>query len=200
VKFLSAGRNGLLVELDSQAAVRALYAELQRRTPAGLAEIVPAARTVLLIGSGLDALRAELPGWFLPAVPEDSGALIEIPVRYDGPDLAEVATLSGLSVTEIIRLHSTAMFTVAFCGFVPGFAYLTGLPAELQLPRRRQPRTRVAPGSVGIAGEYSAIYPRATPGGWQLIGHTDLRVWDAARHPPALLVPGTRVRFVAQPA
>jgi 5-oxoprolinase (ATP-hydrolysing) subunit B len=83
---------------------------------------------------------------------------------------------------------------------VPGFAYLTGLPAALQLPRRRQPRTRVAPGSVGIAGEYSAIYPRATPGGWQLIGHTDVNVWDAARQPPALLVPGTRVRFVVQPA
>ncbi|HXG28312.1 MAG TPA: allophanate hydrolase subunit 1 [Nevskiales bacterium] len=200
MRFLPAGHNGLLVELDSQAAVRALYAELRRRAPPGVTEIVPAARTVLLIGSGLDALKAELPGWSLPPVPEDSGPLIEIPVRYDGPDLTEVAALSGLPVTEVIRLHSTATFTVAFCGFVPGFAYLTGLPAALQLPRRRQPRTRVAPGSVGIAGEYSAIYPRATPGGWQLIGHTDVNVWDAARQPPALLMPGTRVRFVAQPA
>jgi KipI family sensor histidine kinase inhibitor len=200
MRFLSAGRNALLVELDSQAAVRALYAELRRRAPPGVTEIVPAARTVLLIGSGLDALKAELPGWPLPAVPEETGALVEIPVHYDGPDLAEVAALSGLSVAEVIRLHHTATFTVAFCGFVPGFAYLTGLPAALQLPRRRQPRTRVAPGSVGIAGEYSAIYPRATPGGWQLIGHTDVNVWDAVRQPPALLVPGTRVRFVVQPA
>lgn len=200
MKFLPAGRNGLLVELGSQATVRALYAELRRRAPPGLAEIVPAARSVLLIGSGLELLKAELPSWPLPPVPEDAGPQIEIPVRYDGPDLAEVATLSGLPVAEVIRLHSTATFTVAFCGFVPGFAYLTGLPAALQLPRRRQPRTRVAPGSVGIAGEYSAIYPRATPGGWQLIGHTDVRVWDAARQPPALLMPGMRVRFVAEPA
>lgn len=196
MNFRPAGRNALLVELDSQAAVRTLYAELRRRALPGLTDIVPAARTVLLVGNGLAQLQAEMPGWALHETTSTDGPRVEIPVRYDGPDLAEVASLSGLPVAEIIRLHSTTEFTVAFCGFVPGFAYLTGLPVELQVPRRRQPRTRVEPGSVGLAGEFTGVYPRATPGGWQLIGRTSATLWDAARSPPALLTPGAQVRFV----
>jgi KipI family sensor histidine kinase inhibitor len=196
MKFLPVGRGALLAELDSQAAVRALYAELRRRAPPGLSEVVPGARTVLLVGSGLDALKAEMPRWLLGQSAPLEGPRVEIPVIYDGPDLGEVASLSGLPVSTIIRLHSAAEFTVAFCGFIPGFAYLSGLPVELQVPRRRQPRTRVEPGSIGVAGEFSGIYPRATPGGWQLIGHTPATLWDTARNPPALLTPGTRVRFV----
>lgn len=196
MKFLAAGRQGLLVELDSQAQVRALYAELRRRAPPGLSEIVPAARTVLLVGTGLERLAAELPQWPLSATVVEAGPLVEIPAVYDGPDLAEVAALSGLNERDVIRLHSTCEFIVAFCGFVPGFAYLTGLPKVLQVPRRKTPRTRTPAGSIGVAGEFSGIYPRASPAGWQIIGHTDLAIWDSARHPPALLSPGTRVRFV----
>jgi KipI family sensor histidine kinase inhibitor len=196
MKLRSAGRHGLLVELDSQAQVRALYAELRQRAPAGLREIVPAARTVLLVGNGLDAVAADMTGWTLAEVAAETGPCVEIPVRYDGTDLDEVATLSGLTTDEVIRLHSTAEYSVAFCGFVPGFAYLTGLPEALRVPRRKSPRSRVDAGSVAIAGEFSGIYPRASPGGWQLIGHTSAVVWDSQRKPPALLAPGTRVRFV----
>lgn len=196
MKLLSAGRQGLLVELDSQAQVRALYEELRRRAPAGIREIVPAARTVLLVGSGLKALAAAMPTWTLPDVQAEDGPLVEIAVRYDGADLDEVATLCGLSQAEVIRLHSSTEFRVAFCGFVPGFAYLTGLPDVLRVPRRKSPRTRVDSGSVALAGEFTGIYPRSSPGGWQLIGHTSATVWDSARQPPALLSPGTRVRFV----
>lgn len=195
MKLHCAGRHGLLVELDSQQQVRALYAELRRRAPAGLREIVPAARTVLLVGSGLETLATALPNWPLGRVATDTGPQVEIPVCYDGPDLDEVANLSGLPRDEVIRLHSSTEFSVAFCGFVPGFAYLTGLPPALQVPRRKSPRTRVDAGSVAIAGEFTGVYPRVSPGGWQLIGHTTTSVWDSRRQPPALLAPGTRVRF-----
>jgi KipI family sensor histidine kinase inhibitor len=196
MKLYHAGRQGLLVELESQAQVRALYAELRRRAPAGIREIVPAARTVLLVGSGLQALADAMPGWRLPDLPANDGPLVEIPMHYDGADLGEVATLAGLSQAEVIHLHSSTEFRVAFCGFVPGFAYLTGLPEVLHVPRRKSPRTRVDSGSVALAGEFTGIYPRASPGGWQLLGHTSVMVWDSARQPPALLSPGTRVRFV----
>lgn len=196
MKLYHAGRQGLLVELDSPAQVRALYEELRRRAPVGIREIVPAACTVLLVGSGVKALANAMPGWRLSEVPADDGPLVEIPVRYDGVDLDEVATLSGLSQEEVIRLHSSTEFRVAFCGFVPGFAYLTGLPEVLRVPRRKSPRTRVDSGSVALAGEFTGIYPRASPGGWQLIGHTSATVWDSDRQPPALLSPGTRVCFV----
>jgi KipI family sensor histidine kinase inhibitor len=196
MKLHPAGRNGLLVELDTQAQARALYAELRRRALHNLREIVPAARSVLLIGGGLDALATEIPRWPLSDTEIETGPLVEIPVVYDGPDLSQVASLSGLSETEVIRLHTGTELGVAFCGFVPGFSYLTGLPEALRVPRRKSPRTRVDPGSVGLAGEFTGIYPRASPGGWQIIGHTTLAVWDSTRHPPALLAPGTRVRFV----
>ncbi len=196
MKLHKAGSHGLLVELDSQAQVRALYAELRRRAPQGLRDIVPAARTVLLVGSGLEGLGTELAQWTLADVTDAAGPQVEIPVCYDGPDLDEVASLTGLSSEEVIRLHSSADYRVAFCGFVPGFAYITGLPEALRVPRRKTPRTRVDSGSVAIAGEFTGIYPRASPGGWQLIGRSSIPVWDSARQPPALLAPGTRVRFV----
>jgi KipI family sensor histidine kinase inhibitor len=125
---------------------------------------------------------------------------LDIAVRYggeDGPDLDWVAEARGLSSAEVVRLHGGTIYTVFMLGFVPGFAYLGSLPPALVTPRRPTPRPRVPAGSVGIAGEQTAIYPTDTPGGWQLIGRTDLRVWDSGRDPPALLVPGTRVRFVA---
>jgi KipI family sensor histidine kinase inhibitor len=117
-------------------------------------------------------------------------------VSHDGPDLDEVGALSGLSRDELISLHTGATLTAAFCGFVPGFAYLTGVDPRLQVARRTSPRTRVEAGAVGLAGEFTGVYPRASPGGWQVIGHTALPMWDVARDPPNLLAPGARVKFV----
>lgn len=195
MKFLPAGHNGLLVECESLAQVRQLYATLLRQRPAELIEIVPAARSLLLVGGGLDRLRRDLPDMPLQNGPEAGASLVEIPVTYDGEDLEEVADLTGQTPSDIIALHSSTEFCVAFCGFAPGFAYLSGLPESLRVPRRQTPRTRVETGSVALAGEFSGIYPRSSPGGWQIIGHTTLQVWDSTRDPPSLLVPGTRVRF-----
>lgn len=121
---------------------------------------------------------------------------IEIPVVYDGEDLPVVAAATGLSVPEVIACHQQPLYTSAFCGFAPGFAYLSGLDPRLHVPRRDTPRARVAPGSVAIAGPYSAVYPSASPGGWHLLGRTSMTVWDPTRSDPALLAPGTLVRFV----
>ncbi|GAB2630264.1 allophanate hydrolase subunit 1 [Streptomyces capparidis] len=196
------GEHALLVEVDDGEQAQALHAELLRRRAEGslpaVREIVPAARTVLLDGlADPRALAAELPGWRLPAHPPASGPLLEIPVRYDGADLAEVARHWGVAPSEVGRLHGSFEHRVAFCGFAPGFGYLTGLPERYHVPRRATPRTAVPAGSVALAGPYTGVYPRSSPGGWQLIGTTPLTLWDPAREPAALLAPGTRVRFVA---
>lgn len=200
-RVLPVGEHGLLIELDSGEAAQALHAEILRRAAArelpAVTEIVPAARTVLL--DGLDdpaRLAAELPGWRIPPLARDRAGTVEIPVRYDGPDLAEVAEVWGVTPAEAVAIHSGTEFRVAFCGFAPGFGYLTGLPDRYQMPRRATPRTRVPVGSVALAGAYTGVYPRSSPGGWQLIGTTDAVLWDTARDPAALLTPGTRVRFV----
>jgi len=126
-----------------------------------------------------------------------SSAPIEVQVRYDGEDLESVATAVGLDVDEVVSLHSAAEYVVAFCGFAPGFGYLRGLDPRLQLPRRATPRTRVPAGSVAIAAEFTAVYPRPSPGGWHLLGSTDRVMFDPDRSPPALFEPGVHVRFVA---
>ena len=126
---------------------------------------------------------------------------IEIPLRYggeDGPDLHDVARVCGLSSSEVIERHAASVYVVAFLGFVPGFGYLDGLDPKLHVPRRAQPRTRVPAGSVAIAGSQSAVYPLESPGGWQVIGRTLLRMFDPGREPFALLEPGDSVRFVRQ--
>ncbi|EIV90656.1 allophanate hydrolase subunit 1 [Frankia sp. QA3] len=128
---------------------------------------------------------------------EDAPSTVIIPVRYDGPDLVDLARLTGLTPAQIIRRHMRGPHRVAFCGFAPGFAYIAGLDAGLRVPRRDSPRTRVPAGAVAIADEFTGVYPRASPGGWHLIGRTDLTVFDLTRDPPALLAPGTPVRFVA---
>jgi KipI family sensor histidine kinase inhibitor len=189
------GWGAKLVELGSAGEVRAAYRRLVGLP--GLTEVVPAARTVLIEGDPLpdaDELAALLAD--LDEEPPADGPAIELPVTYDGPDLDEVAELTGLTTAEVARRHAGADYVVAFCGFAPGFGYLTGLPPELHLPRRRTPRTAVEPGSVGIAGEYAGVYPRRSPGGWHLLGRTDAALWDPDRDPPALLAPGTRVRFL----
>ena len=132
------------------------------------------------------------------AAVEPGSEPIEVPVRYggaDGPDLDEVAMAHAIRPEDVVALHCGQTYTVYMLGFAPGFAYLGSLPAELATPRRATPRPRIPPGSVGIAGQQTAIYPMATPGGWQLIGRTDLKLWDASAEPPALLQPGRRVRF-----
>ena len=200
MKVLPVGEDALLVEVSSGDEAQALHAELLRRRAEGTLsarEIVPAARTVLL--DGLDAparLAAELTAADLPPAPPRARDVVEIPVRYDGPDLADVAAHWGVPEREVARLHAGTDFRVAFCGFAPGFGYLTGLPPRYDVPRRATPRTAVPAGSVALAGPYTGVYPRSSPGGWQLIGTTDAVLWDHARVPAALLAPGTRVRFV----
>lgn len=196
--FLPCADHALLVELADREEVRALYTALEADPLPGISDLVPAARTLLLhLDPGADprtvehAVRAVRPA----GGARESGPLVRVPVVYDGADLTEVAELAGLTPREVVRLHTEAEWTVAFGGFAPGFGYLAGGPPELVVPRRTESRTRVPAGAVGLAGEYSGVYPRSSPGGWQLIGRTDLAVWQPDRDPPALLRPGVRVRF-----
>jgi KipI family sensor histidine kinase inhibitor len=196
------GAHALLVEVADGDAVEAWRAELWRRRAARdltAVEIVPGARTVLV--DGVDnpaALAEELPGWAPPVgAAAAPGPLVEIPIRYGGEDLARVADHWGVTLDEAAARHLASEFRVAFCGFAPGFAYMTGLPAELSVPRLATPRTRVPAGSVALADTYCGIYPRESPGGWLLIGRTEAVLFDVRRDPPTLLAPGTRVRFVA---
>ncbi|MFD0021035.1 allophanate hydrolase subunit 1 [Streptomyces sp. NPDC058382] len=210
---LAAGADALLVELGSGEETEAFHAEVLRRREAGeltgVREIVPGARTVLLDGvaaARLDGvardpagLARELTSWRPPPLRRTTGEPVEIPVRYDGPDLADVAEAWGVGADEVGRIHAGTEFRVAFCGFAPGFGYLTGLPDHLHVPRRATPRTRVPAGAVALAGPYTGVYPRPSPGGWQIVGRTPdpAALWNPDREPPALLTPGARVRFVA---
>ncbi|MDI6838153.1 MAG: carboxyltransferase domain-containing protein, partial [Rhizobiaceae bacterium] len=178
----------------------ALFASLQAEPLPGVEDLVPAARTLMIrfrperVSAG--ELAAAISGRDLSVRTSLSEHLVEIPVRYDGEDLDEVARLTGLSVEEVIRRHTESEFTVAFCGFAPGFGYLVGGDPALQVPRRQSPRTRIPAGSVALAGAFSGVYPQASPGGWQIIGTTPEKMWDLSRDPPALFQPGYRVRFV----
>ncbi|MEU2486633.1 allophanate hydrolase subunit 1 [Streptomyces sp. NPDC012617] len=201
VRVLEAGPRALLVELPCGEDAEAFHAELLRRRAAGelpVREIVPGARTVLLDGVEDRALAGRLRSWTVPPLDRGEGEAVEIPVVYDGPDLAEVAEAWGVAVDEVPRLHARTEFRVAFCGFAPGFGYLTGLPGHLSVPRRTTPRTRVPAGALALAGPYTGVYPRTSPGGWQLIGRMPgpEALWDPGREPAALLGPGARVRFV----
>jgi 5-oxoprolinase (ATP-hydrolysing) subunit B len=219
MRLLPYGDTALLVELDDGDQVAALRAALTDTTgntdttsntdttgTTGVEELVPAARTLLVsfnpakvsgsqLRTAIDAAaeRARAAG---PSAAADQ-PLVVVPVRYDGADLDYAAEYTGWSVGEVIARHLAGAYTVAFCGFAPGFAYLTGLDPGLRLPRRDTPRTHVPAGAVGIAGEYTAAYPRSSPGGWRLLGRTDAVLWDPSRPQPALLSPGTRVRFEA---
>ena len=175
---------------------------LDRARPVGVWELVPAARTVLVRFAPDTISRDKVVRWVRSTTPDtaagDSTAEeILIPVHYDGPDLGEVAELTGLSTDEVIAAHTDTPWTVAFGGFTAGFGYLTGGDTRLRVPRQSEPRTSVPTGAVGLAGEFSGIYPRSSPGGWQLIGRTDEQMWDPSRTPPALLRPGVTVRFHA---
>ncbi|WP_316525293.1 5-oxoprolinase subunit PxpB [Kitasatospora brasiliensis] len=199
------GERALLVELPGTAEVAALYGWLSERREAGalgaVEELVPAARTLLLDGvADVDTVAALLRTARPAAAGAAHGPLVEVPTVYDGADLAEVAALWEVSEEAAVRIHTEPEYVVAFCGFAPGFGYLTGLPARYEVPRRATPRSSVPAGSVALAGPYTGVYPHPSPGGWQLIGRTALTLWDTDREPPALLAPGTRVRFTAERA
>lgn len=204
VTILPMGATAVLLELDDAAHVPALAAAVTAARDAGeiaARDVVPAATTVLVSGlSRVDRVVLEdlVALWEPPAAGHSEGAWVEIPVAFDGPDLADVAAGWAVTVDQAIGLIAATEFTVAFCGFAPGFAYLTGLPAGRAVPRRAEPRTRVPAGSVGLAGPYAGVYPRSSPGGWQIVGTAfGEPLWDVERTPPTLLVPGTRVRFLA---
>lgn len=199
---LDYGDQALLLEFDSSAEVLAWTIALRDAALPGVLDIVPAARTVLLTLDGPDrqsAVRRRLHTLGPPSGAERSTPTesLLIDVVYDGADLAEVAQLTGLTTAQVVRAHTGAAWTVGFCGFAPGFAYLVGGDPRLAVPRRSDPRPAVPAGAVGLAGEFTGIYPRRSPGGWQLIGHTDAVLWDIDRPEPALLTPGTRVQFRA---
>lgn len=220
MRVLPCGDRALLVELDSLAAVRAAYDRWSREAPAGVDELVPAARTVLVrldpavlgIGAAETWLRGHPPITAGSAVGDDARAAasaqvatpvdipvdipVVIPVVYDGDDLAEVAAAWGCSVEAVVERHSRTTWVCAFIGFAPGFPYLVPVGDALPtVPRRATSRPRVPAGSVALAAEYCGIYPRSSPGGWQLIGSTDAVLWDAGRESPALVAPGARVLF-----
>ncbi|WP_081163067.1 5-oxoprolinase/urea amidolyase family protein [Ensifer aridi] len=199
MRFLPVNLTTLLVELADLDETLALFASLSADSIDGVEEMVPAARTLMIRFRSERLSAEEIAGAIadrdLSARVAPSKRLVEIPVHYDGEDLEEVARLTGLSVEEVIRRHTQSEFTVAFCGFAPGFGYLVGGDPALHVPRRQAPRTRIAAGSVALAGAFSGVYPQASPGGWQIIGVTPLKMWDLTRDPPALLEPGTRVRF-----
>ncbi|MFE3826612.1 allophanate hydrolase subunit 1 [Streptomyces sp. NPDC059092] len=202
------GSAALLAELDGLDAVLALRAELAADTPRGVRELVAAARTLLITYdpavTGHDRLarevarRATKPRTERPGQGADRRGdqdELTVPVRYDGPDLHEVARRTGLTTEEVIARHTAPRYTVAFAGFAPGFGYLTGTDPLLALPRRAEPRTEVPAGAVAVAGGFTGVYPRPSPGGWHLLGTTPLTLWDERRDPPALLVPGRAVRL-----
>jgi KipI family sensor histidine kinase inhibitor len=194
------GVSALLLECRDSEEVESWRAELWRRRSAGefqAVEIVPGARTVLL--NGIDQRVADRLGEWTPAPAEVVAdlPLIEIPTEFTGEDLSDVAAHWEMSPGQAIDRLTGTEFTVAFCGFAPGFAYLRGMKIEWSVPRLAAPRPKVPAGSVALAGEYAGIYPSASPGGWRLVGHTTETLFDVRRQPPALLAPGTRVRLVA---
>jgi KipI family sensor histidine kinase inhibitor len=195
MRVLRAGPRAVLIE---SSEVRALHSALRQRREQGLltaTEIVPGERTVLLDGVDADSLNW-LAEWS-PSLdtPSVDGPMVEIDVVFDGEDLPAVADFWDISVTAAIERLAETEFTVAFCGFAPGFAYMRGLAPEWAVPRLDAPRPRVPAGAVALAGAYAGIYPTASPGGWRLVGRTDHRLFDVRREPPALLGPGTRVRL-----
>ncbi|MBE8590097.1 5-oxoprolinase/urea amidolyase family protein [Pseudomonas sp. MAFF 301449] len=198
MRFLPVNLDTLLVELNDLDETLALFDALMAEPIAGVEEIVPAARTLLIQfrPSAIErqALVDRIAGRDLSQRREGEQRRVEIPVHYNGEDLDEVATLLGISRNEVIQRHTAHDYSVAFCGFAPGFAYLTG-GAGFQVPRRQTPRTRIPAGAVALAGDFSGVYPQASPGGWQIIGVTPLQMWDLNRTEPALLRPGYKVRF-----
>lgn len=199
MRFRRCADRGLLIDLDGLHAVQTLYAALAADPPAGVMDMVPAARTLLLRLDPDDADPAAVERAVRATEPVESAradaGLLRIPVVYDGADLEEVARLTDRTTADVIEAHVSTEWFVAFGGFAPGFGYLAADDPPWTVPRRTEARTRVPVGSVALADEFSGVYPTPSPGGWQLIGHTELPMWQVDRDPPALLRPGVRVRF-----
>lgn len=200
LRFLPYGDRAVLAEVGDDGKDGDVHSLSARaRVIAGTLDVVPGARAVLVSFDPLvitvEALVAALRAATGETSIEASRDPVELSVRYDGVDLENVAGEVGMSVDELVERHAAAPYRVAFCGFAPGFAYLSGLDPALRVARLSEPRTTVPAGSVGIAGDFTGVYPRASPGGWRLLGRTEVALWDSARLPPALLVPGTPVRF-----
>jgi KipI family sensor histidine kinase inhibitor len=198
------GDQALLLEFDDTAEVLAWTDALRQADLTGVLDVVPASRTVLMklaaprhreaTRQRLSKLRID-PAAVAVAPPPGQRPDVVLDVTYDGADLEEVARLTGMSPDEVVAAHTATPLRVGFGGFAPGFAYLIGGDPRLHVPRRAEPRTRVPAGSVALAGEFSGVYPRESPGGWQLIGHTTATLWDIDREQPALLTPGMWVQF-----
>lgn len=197
-EVLPCGPRAALVEVDGTAGAVSLAEHLRQAFPEAT-EVVPGARTVLLDGVDPASVPGAVASWRPAPLAEVPGPLVEVEVVYDGEDLAAVGQLWGCSEREVVRRHTSVELVSAFCGFAPGFAYLVGLPEEWAVPRLATPRARVPAGSVALAGHWCGVYPTASPGGWRLLGRTDAVLWDTAQDPPALLAPGTRVRFREAP-
>ncbi|NLE77439.1 MAG: 5-oxoprolinase subunit PxpB [Chloroflexi bacterium] len=210
-RLLPAGDSALLVEFADEISqeindrVHALAQVLETRALAGVVEVVPTYRSVLVHYSPLKLTYGELREDVAALLTEPAAAaprtatLVEIPVVYGGeygPDLASVAELHGLSAAEVVRIHSSATYSVYMLGFILGFAYLGGLDQAIATPRLSTPRTLVPAGSVGIAETQTGIYSVAAPGGWQIIGRTPLTLFDVTQIPPTIVQPGDRIRFV----
>lgn len=209
LQLRAVGGSALLAEVPDARSALTLYSRLRAQPSAppaldGVIDVVPAERTVLVTFDPARTDAARVRRWLQEAatapvapVAEAGQRRVEIPVTYDGPDLDDVARTLGLTVGELIALHTATRWTAAFIGFAPGFAYLTGDDeGRLALPRRATPRPAVPAGSVALAAGYCGVYPRESPGGWHLIGRTDAVLWDARRDDPALIAPGTVVGFV----
>ncbi len=192
-----AGDRAVLIDVADTAAAARVASRLRAVCPS-LVDVVPGHRTVLAtwLGERPPGLAAVTASALADDRVPESPMTISVPVSYDGLDLAAVAEHTGLSVDEVVATHSSAVYTVGFLGFAPGFAYLVGGDERLHVPRRTEPRTTVPAGSVAIAGPYSGIYPREGPGGWRLLGRTALELFDPSRTPPALFAAGDLVRFV----
>ncbi|MEU4375196.1 5-oxoprolinase subunit B family protein [Pseudonocardia alni] len=198
VRVRRCGGRAVLLEVDDAAGVAAVVAAVRDAALPEVRELVPAARTVLVEvapGAATERVVQVARAADAAAGGAGTGTVHTLPVTYDGEDLALVAETAGLSVDEVVALHSGAEYRVDFCGFAPGFGYLSGLPEPLRQPRLESSRTAVPAGSVGIADVYSCVYPRRSPGGWRLIGRTDTVLFDPGADPPALFTPGDRVRF-----
>ncbi len=197
------GDGALLVETRDNIEAQKLRLALAAESIPGLRQLVPGFDSLLIavdpLSADLDALAQRLPELLRTPQAMPAPRNHEIPVHYGGEDLAAVAVELSMSVEEVVRRHSTASYTVAFLGFAPGFAYLNGLDPKLHAPRLATPRTRTPAGAVAMAGEFSGIYPQATPGGWRVLGTASVTLFDAVRSSPALLSPGDQVRFKVSP-
>ncbi len=200
MRVLPVNLDTVLVELADLAETLALFDALQAEPIVGVVEMVPAARTILIAFDpsllSARALATRIGSRLGGKAERHGGEVMQLPVRYDGEDLAEMADYLGVSVPALIQRHGAAIWQVAFTGFAPGFPYMSGDDPLFDVPRRSSPRTRIPAGSVALAGRFCGIYPRETPGGWQLLGTTEVPMWDLQRSPPALLAPGQRVQFV----